>query len=224
MAARPRRRAGRVPGRRASLPRHRLPALCGAALRPGMSDRSDAPAGGRARHHGLRHVHRLRLLCGGVPVPGRTIATSASGTSGPEPPGGAGLPRRAGRGGVQVHLLRGQDRRGGGDSGHRAGARPRSDPRLRRVVHRPGPPLRDFADPESNVSRLAAENAHFRCTRSSGRILRSATLRGPGDHPGTGPGPGGGGRRPPRGSERPMVGDRQTFWDVRAAMNFIMAG
>lgn len=84
----------------------------------------------------------------------------------------------------------------------------------------------DFADPESNVSRLAAENAHFRMHAELGtepgiRYLYEV----PETTPGRDPAPeeeGGDARR--SDPNDPLVGDRQTFWDVRAAMNFILGG
>ena len=210
VAAGPRRRAGRVPERGAGLPRHRLPALRGPALRPGVSDRGHAPARRRARHHGLRHLHRLRLLRGGVPLPGphhrpraRVVLRDA------EPAGGAGLPRRTGRGGDQVHLLRGQDRRGGADPGRGAGARPGGHPRLRRVVHRQALHFGDFADPDSNVSRLAARERSLPDARGArDRSADPLPLRGARDHPGAGAR--GGGRR------RAYGAIRTTRWSASA--------
>ena len=83
----------------------------------------------------------------------------------------------------------------------------------------------DFADPESNVSRLAAENAHFQMHAELGTDPQIRYLY---ELPATTPGR----EAEPeeasdeRGSDPndPLVGDRQTFWDVRAAMNFILGG
>ena len=79
----------------------------------------------------------------------------------------------------------------------------------------------DFADPESNVSRLAADNAHFQMHAELGTDPQIRYLY---EVPATTPG-----REPEaaddeRGSDPndPLVGERQTFWDVRAAMNFIL--
>ena len=84
----------------------------------------------------------------------------------------------------------------------------------------------DFADPDSNVSHLAAENAHFQMHAELGtdpqiRYLYEVPATTPGrnadevddvgDSHGSDP-------------NDPLVGGRQTFWDVRAAMNFIMGG
>ena len=81
----------------------------------------------------------------------------------------------------------------------------------------------DFADPESNVSRLARDNAHFQMHAELGtdpqiRYLYEVPETTPGregEAPGgeTGDDPG-----------DPLVGQRQTFWDIRAAMNFILGG
>lgn len=86
----------------------------------------------------------------------------------------------------------------------------------------------DFADPESNVSRLAAENAHFQMHAELGtdpqiRYLYEVPETTPGRDPSTeGEEEGGAaGRSDPND---PLVGGRQTFWDVRAAMNFILGG
>ena len=84
----------------------------------------------------------------------------------------------------------------------------------------------DFADPESNVSRLAAENAHFRMHEELGtepgiRYLYEVPETTPGRDPA--PDEEGGDTRRSDPND-PLVGDRQTFWDVRAAMNFILGG
>ena len=81
----------------------------------------------------------------------------------------------------------------------------------------------DFADPDSNVSRLAAENASFRMHEELGTDPQIRYLY---EVPVTTPG-----REPEEADEErrsdpndPLAGDRQTFWDVRAAMNFILGG
>ena len=81
----------------------------------------------------------------------------------------------------------------------------------------------DFADPESNVSRLAQENAHFQMHAELGtdpqiRYLYEVPETTPGRE---GEASGGEGGSDPND---PLVGERQTFWDIRAAMNFIMGG
>ena len=82
----------------------------------------------------------------------------------------------------------------------------------------------DFADPQSNVSRLSAENASFRMHAELGtepgiRYLYEV----PATTPGRSPEEDGDGA-PGSDLNDPLVGDRQTFWDVRAAMNFILGG
>ena len=81
----------------------------------------------------------------------------------------------------------------------------------------------DFADPDSNVSRLAAENAHFRMHEELGTDPQIRYLyEVPETTPGREPEEADDDRRSdPNG---PLVGERQTFWDVRAAMNFILGG
>ena len=81
----------------------------------------------------------------------------------------------------------------------------------------------DFADPDSNVSRLAADNAHFRMHEELGtdpqiRYLYEVPETTPGREPGEAD------DDRPTDPNDPLVGDRQTFWDVRAAMNFILGG
>ena len=81
----------------------------------------------------------------------------------------------------------------------------------------------DFADPESNVSRLAQENAHFQMHAELGtdpqiRYLYEVPRTTPGRE---GEASGDEGRNDPND---PLVGERQTFWDIRAAMNFILGG
>ena len=81
----------------------------------------------------------------------------------------------------------------------------------------------DFADPDSNVSRLAAENASFQMHAELGTEPQIRYLY---EVPETTPG-----REPEEADDArrsdtndPLVGERQTFWDVRAAMNFILGG
>ena len=81
----------------------------------------------------------------------------------------------------------------------------------------------DFADPDSNVSRLAADNAHFRMHEELGTDPQIRYLY---EVPETTPGREAEEADDDRRSDPndPLVGDRQTFWDVRAAMNFILGG
>ena len=83
----------------------------------------------------------------------------------------------------------------------------------------------DFADPDSNVSRLARDNASFQMHAELGtdpqiRYLydvpnatpgREAEAEDTGDAAMANP-------------ENPLAGERQTFWDARAAMNFTLGG
>ena len=83
----------------------------------------------------------------------------------------------------------------------------------------------DFADPESNVSRLAAENAHFQMHAELGTDPQIRYLyEVPETTPGRDPAPEEEGDARRVDPNDPMVGGRQAFWDVRAAMNFIMGG
>ena len=81
----------------------------------------------------------------------------------------------------------------------------------------------DFADPDSNVSRLAAENAHFQMHADLGTDPQIRYLY---EVPATTPGRDAEEADDARHSDPddPLVGDRQTFWDLRAAMNFILGG
>ena len=81
----------------------------------------------------------------------------------------------------------------------------------------------DFADPHSNVSRLAGENAHFQMHAELGTDPQILYLY---EVPATTPGRDADEVDDIRGSNPndPLVGNRQTFWDVRAAMNFILGG
>lgn len=81
----------------------------------------------------------------------------------------------------------------------------------------------DFNDPGSNVSRLAAENESFRMHERLGtdpqiRYLYSVPGATPGRRAGLA------GESEPEGSTSPLAGERQAFWDARAAMNFILGG
>ena len=81
----------------------------------------------------------------------------------------------------------------------------------------------DFADPGSNVSRLSAENAHFQMHAELGTDPQIRYLyEVPATTPGRDPEEVDDARR--SDPHDPLVGGRQTFWDVRAAMNFILGG
>ena len=81
----------------------------------------------------------------------------------------------------------------------------------------------DFADPASNVSRLARENAHFQMHAELGTDPQIRYLY---EVPETTPGREGEAPDDEGGSDPndPLVGERQTFWDIRAAMNFTLGG
>ncbi len=94
----------------------------------------------------------------------------------------------------------------------------------------------DFADPGSNVSRLAEENANFQMHAELGtdpqvrylyEVPATTPGRGPdGNAPGDAAGEGASSPAAGRGvdPDDPLTGARQTFWDARAAMNFILGG
>ena len=83
----------------------------------------------------------------------------------------------------------------------------------------------DFADPDSNISRLAADSPSFQMHAELGTDPQIRYLY---DVPESTPG------RPSGAAdtddvamsnpENPLVGPRQTYWDARAAMNFTLGG
>ena len=81
----------------------------------------------------------------------------------------------------------------------------------------------DFADPGSNVSRLAQANANFQMHAELGTDPQIRYLY---EVPETTPGREAEEADDPREDDpnNPLVGTRQTFWDIRAAMNFILGG
>ncbi len=83
----------------------------------------------------------------------------------------------------------------------------------------------DFADPDSNVSRLARDNANFQMHAELGtdpqiRYLYDVPDATPGREAAAADVDDAAMSNP----ENPLVGRRQTFWDARAAMNFILGG
>jgi len=93
----------------------------------------------------------------------------------------------------------------------------------------------DFADPDSNVARLARENASFQMHAGLGTDPQIRYLYETPAVPGREPsspasGTGGSSATPGGDDERladpanPLVGARQTLWDVRAATNFTLGG
>lgn len=83
----------------------------------------------------------------------------------------------------------------------------------------------DFADPDSNVSRLVSDNAHFQMHAELGTDPQIKYLyEVPDTTPGRDPEPNDLEDEVLSYPENSLVGQRQTFWDLRAAMNFIMGG
>ena len=83
----------------------------------------------------------------------------------------------------------------------------------------------DFADPDSNVSRLARDNASFQMHAELGTDPQIRYLYDvPGATPGRAAEAADTGDRAMSDPENPLVGERQTFWDARAAMNFTLGG
>ena len=83
----------------------------------------------------------------------------------------------------------------------------------------------DFADPESNVSKLAAENSFFQMHEELGTDPQIKYLyEVPNAMPGRDPAPEDLEDERLSDPENPLVGKKQTFWDFRAAMNFTMGG
>jgi len=79
----------------------------------------------------------------------------------------------------------------------------------------------DFNNPDSIVSRLVNERDHFQMHAELGtdpqiKYLRQNTLDGQADLST--------GDADDEGISNPLTGDRQKFWDMRAAMNFILGG
>ena len=83
----------------------------------------------------------------------------------------------------------------------------------------------DFNDPESNVSKLAAENSFFQMHAELGTDPQIKYLyEVPGTTPGRDPEPEDIDDESQRDPSDPLNGELQKFWDYRAAMNFIMGG
>jgi phenylacetyl-CoA:acceptor oxidoreductase subunit 1 len=83
----------------------------------------------------------------------------------------------------------------------------------------------DFADPESNVSKLAAENQHFQMHADLGTDPQIKYLyEVPGATPGREADPTDLDDEHLSDPENPLVGPRQTWWDYKAAMNFALGG
>ena len=83
----------------------------------------------------------------------------------------------------------------------------------------------DFADPDSNVSRLARDNANFQMHEELGTDPQIRYLYDvPNATPGREAEAADTGDAAMGDPENALVGDRQTFWDARAAMNFTLGG
>ena len=83
----------------------------------------------------------------------------------------------------------------------------------------------DYNDPESNVSLLARENAHFRMHEELGTEPQIRYLYDlPNATPGRDAAPEDLSDRVLGDPAHPLAGRRQTFWDWRAAMNFTLGG
>lgn len=83
----------------------------------------------------------------------------------------------------------------------------------------------NFADPDSNVSALVRDNANFQMHEELGNDPQIRYLyEVPNATPGRDPEPEDLSDETLSDPANPLVGARQTFWDYRAAMNFIMGG
>ncbi len=82
----------------------------------------------------------------------------------------------------------------------------------------------DFADPESNVSRLVAENSSFQMHAGLGTDPQIKYLYETPAVPGRDPLADDADDDALADAANPLVGARQTWWDGRAAMNFTLGG
>ncbi len=83
----------------------------------------------------------------------------------------------------------------------------------------------DFADPASEVSRVARENANFQMHAGLGTDPRIRYLyEVPACTPGRDPEPADQDDEALSDPANPLAGERQSWWDYRAAMNFILGG
>jgi phenylacetyl-CoA:acceptor oxidoreductase subunit 1 len=83
----------------------------------------------------------------------------------------------------------------------------------------------DFNDPQSNVSQLASENKFFQMHEELGNDPQIKYLyEVPNAMPGRDPEPEDTEDEMLSDPANPLVGKRQTLWDYRAAMNFVMGG
>jgi phenylacetyl-CoA:acceptor oxidoreductase subunit 1 len=82
----------------------------------------------------------------------------------------------------------------------------------------------DFNDPQSNVSRLVAEHPSFQMHAELGTDPQVRYLYEIPAAPGREPAPEDTGDEVMSDPANPLVGQRQTLWDSRAAMNFTLGG
>ncbi|MFQ5534331.1 MAG: 4Fe-4S dicluster domain-containing protein [Sphingomonadales bacterium] len=82
----------------------------------------------------------------------------------------------------------------------------------------------DFNDPDSNVSRQVADNPSFQMHAELGTDPQIKYLYEAPAIPGREPLPDDADDEHMSDPSNPLVGERQTFWDFRAAMNFVMGG
>lgn len=82
----------------------------------------------------------------------------------------------------------------------------------------------DFNDPQSNVSRLTSDNANFQMHAELGTDPQIKYLYELPGNPGRDPTPQDLSDEVLSDPANPLVGQKQTFWDYRAAMNFILGG
>ena len=83
----------------------------------------------------------------------------------------------------------------------------------------------DFADPQSHVSNLARDNRSFQMHAELGNDPQIKYLyEVPQSTPGRAPDAGDVDDERLSDESNPLVGKRQTFWDYRAAMNFVLGG
>ena len=82
----------------------------------------------------------------------------------------------------------------------------------------------DFNAPDSNVSRLAADNESFQMHAELGTDPQIRYLYETPAVPGRDPAPGDDDDGAMSDPSNPLVGTRQTYWDARAALNFTLGG
>ena len=221
VAPRARRRTGRVPRRPPRVRPRRLPALRRPALHGRLPDDGDEKARRRHRHDRLRPLHRLRVLRGGLPLPGALQDARA-----PRSPTTARWRTRRSATTIRARAVATKctfcvDRIDEGlANGLKPGVDPEATPACVNACITQALSFGDLDDPQSNVSRLVARESafpHARGARHRARLLL------------------------PLGREREPARARMTYpsqgygaygpdpwhqssWDARAAGNFICGG